>query len=95
MSDDEKIAAVLSRPTREAEKLAKDENILLHPLAGWVKATLPQNYVMLGIEYLTQPPTIEARILRLAMTRAQAAELSKELDQLARTPHVEPPEKPS
>ena len=69
--EDEKIAAALNRPTRTAEQLAKDKDIPLFPLAGWTTATLPENYVMLGVEYLTPPPNIEARILRMPMTRKQ------------------------
>ncbi len=93
MSKDDEFKVALSCPTRDAEYFAKDADVPLNPLAGWTLATLPENYVMLGIEYLSEKPTITAHILRLAMTRSRAAEMSKALGRLARTPHVEPPEK--
>jgi len=95
--DEEKARAALGRLTRDAELLAKGPGVMLHLLAGWATATLPpeKNGVILVLEYLTGPPTTEARILRLAMSRTQATELSRMLDHLARTPHVKPPGKPS
>jgi len=79
----------------EGELLAKGAEIILHPLAGWAAATRPDNYVLLGVGYLTNAPTPGARVLRLVMTRDQATRLSQVLEKLARTPHVAPPEKPS
>jgi hypothetical protein len=77
------------------ELLAKGPDVVLHPLAGWSCATRPDNYVLLGIGYLTKPSTREAGILRLAMTRSQAQRLSKQLENLARTPHATAPDKPN
>jgi hypothetical protein len=91
---DDELRSQLNRPARDSELFAKGEDILLSPLAGWSSATLGQhNAVMIAIEYLREAPATEPGILRLAMTRAQAAELSKTLDLLARTPHVARPEK--
>lgn len=91
--DTEKMAKALARPTRDAEHM--DKNVILNPLAGWTTGTLPENAVMLVLEYLTGPQPITAHMLRLAMTRTQCSELSKALDHLARAPHMEPPLKPS
>ena len=51
---------------------------------------LPGKYVIVGLEHLTPPPNKEAHMVRFTMTRAHAALLSKALDELARTSHVEP-----
>lgn len=93
--DDDYIRKALERPERDRELIAQGEELKLYPLAGWSTGTLPENYVLLGLEFLTQPPNIEARILRLGMTRAQCSELSQVLARLARIPHVLPPAKPS
>jgi hypothetical protein len=74
------------------ELLAKGPKVILHPLAGWSCATRPDNYVVLGMGYLTDPAAPEARILRLNVTREQALRLSKAIEDLARTPHVTPPD---
>ena len=95
MNDDEWMKNALNRPTRDSELLAKGVEISLHPLAGWSTGTLPGNNVLLGIEFLTAPPDSSARILRLAMTRAQCSELATVLERLARVPHVVPSGKPS
>jgi hypothetical protein len=78
-----------------AELLAQGPDVVLHPLAGWSCATRPDNYVLLGLGYLTKSSTREAHILRLAMTRSQALRLSKGLENLARTPHAAAPDKPN
>jgi hypothetical protein len=96
MNDDEKIGGIIGRPNRNDELMKKSADITLNPLIGWAWATLPQdNLVLLAIEYLTDTPTIDSRTLRFVMTRDRANELSKDLAQLARTPHVTAPEKPS
>ncbi len=96
MSDNEAwIRKALDRPERDEELIKKGKDIALYPLVGWSTGTLPQNGLLLGIEFLIPPPETSVRILRLAMTRAQCAELATVLERLARTPHVLPPNKPS
>jgi hypothetical protein len=93
--DDEWLRKALDNPERDTERLRRGENIVLYPLSGWSVGTLPENAVMVVLEFLTPPPTIATRVLRLGMMRPQCAELAQVLERLARTPHVLPPEKPS
>ncbi len=94
MADDDKwLRDALNRPERDAELMKTGVEIALHPLTGYSTGTLPENTVMLVIEFLTGPPEMQARVLRLAMKRPQCTELAQALDRLARAPHVLPPEK--
>jgi hypothetical protein len=79
----------------DIEMLAKGPEASIQPLAAWSTATRPDNYVTLCIGYLTETPTIQPHILRLAMTREQSSALSQTLDRLARVPHATPPDKPN
>ena len=89
-SDNEWVAGALHRPERDAELMARGENVTLFPLAGWSLGTLPENNVFAALEVLTMGPPAGARMLRVAMTRAQCSDLSQSLGRLARAPHRPP-----
>ena len=76
------------------ELLAKGPEAAVQLLAAWSTATRPDNNVTLCIGHL-DPSTGQPHILRLAMTRDQASEMSQTLDRLARVPHVVPPARPN
>ena len=95
MSDDEVWIKRLPNRAERHEALNKqDKDTPLYPFAGWSTGTMPQDGVVVAIEFLVPPPDMSIRILRLEMTRAQCAELATGLEMVARTPHV-PPDEPS
>ena len=67
----------------------------LYALADWATATLPQDSIVVALEFRMIPPDASTRTLRLTMTRAQCAELARALEQLAETPPVTPSSEPS
>ena len=95
MSDDEVWLKKLPSRVERHEALNKQgHETPLYPFAGWSTGTIPQDGIVVVIEFLIPPPDMSIRILRLEMTRTQCAELAKGLDLVAQTPHV-PPDKPS
>lgn len=88
MTDErQRILNFANDPTREERLNIAEASEPLNVAGGHLTGTISDKAVLLTVEYLPPSPATEPRFLRLAMSRAQCADLGRDLASLAVRQH--------